>query len=293
MWDNVGKDAPGATGRPPLRVWELQDNSTRYEQLLAAPSDETLVTMWTAWAAITLPIGLFISILFVAILSSREARKYSFNIYLLSIMLPDIVFSLCCSVTCLLNAMNQQYYAPWMCQFQQWYTVFGVGSNAWLNAIITHQLYTMLRYSHGRRRYTPPTRRTIILQASGVYTFVGFLGTWGLFLQPVGALSGLACLPLDVDRRSTFIIWLVFVPLFVGIPLIYILYAGAYILYMKLLPPSGKRRLLTIYFGRLCLIFIIMWMPVFVIMYVAAGWFSPWVHWVGGTWSHLQGGKNF
>jgi hypothetical protein len=60
---------------------------------------------------------------------------------------------------------------------------------------------------------------------------------------------------------------------------------------MKLLPPSGKRRLLTIYFGRLCLVFIIMWIPAFVVMFVATEWLSPWVDWVGGTWSHLQAGK--
>jgi hypothetical protein len=59
---------------------------------------------------------------------------------------------------------------------------------------------------------------------------------------------------------------------------------------MKLLPPSGKRRLLAIYFGRLCLVFIIMWIPAFIVMFVATEWLSPWVDWVGGTWSHLQAG---
>jgi hypothetical protein len=232
--------------------------------------------MWTARASITLPIGMLVSILFAAIVSSREARKHSFNIYLLSIMFPDIVFSLCCGITCLLNAIHQQYWAPWMCQFQQWYTVFGIGSNAWLNAVITYQLYTMLRYSHDRRRY---------IQCDLYVCW--FLGTWGLFFQPVGALSGLACLPIDVDRRSTIIFRVVFVPLFVWIPTVYVLYAGAHVLYMKLLPPSGKRRLLTIYFGRLCLVFMIMWIPTFFVLFLAREWLSR----VGGTWSHLQGGK--
>jgi hypothetical protein len=287
MWE-----VPGPTGRPPLRVWELRDNSTRYEHLVAAPSDETLGTMWTAWASITLPIGIFISILFMAIICSREARKYSFNIYLLSTMLPDIVFSICCSITCMLNAINQLYWSPWMCQFQQWYTVFGIGSNAWLNAVITYQLHTMLQYSHDRRRYIPPTGRSVLVQASAIYAYVGFLGTWGLFLQPIGAPSGLGCLPIDADRRSTIFFWALFLPLFVGIPTVYVLYAGSHILYTQLLPPSGKRRLLTIYFGRLCLVFIIMWIPAFVIMFLATEWLSPWANWVGGTWSHLQGGKH-
>jgi hypothetical protein len=79
----------------------------------------------------------------------------------------------------------------------------------------------------------------------------------------------------------------VFVPLFVWIPTVYVLYAGAHVLYMKLLPPSGKRRLLTIYFGRLCLVFMIMWIPTFFVLFLAREWLSR----VGGTWSHLQGGK--
>jgi hypothetical protein len=54
------------------------------------------------------------------------------------------------------------------------------------------------------------------------------------------------------------------------------------------MPPSGKRRLLTIYYMRVIAAFVIMWVPfVVMVFFVANG--RPWLAWFGGAWSHLQG----
>jgi hypothetical protein len=281
-------------GRPPLRVWELNDNSTRYEKFLAAPSDETLHQMWSAWAGITLVVGVFSLVVFLGILSSRRARSNSFNLYLLFLMFPDIVFSICCGITCTLNAINGEYWSHWMCNFQQFYCVFGIGSNAWLNAVVAHQLYTMLRFSAQRRRYRPPTRTQVSCHAVLVYMFSAFLGTWGLiekesFPFHSGTRSGLACLPIEVDERSSLFFWLCFFPLFVGIPCVYVAWVSYDVWRRKLLPTTGHRRTLTVYFGRLIVVFVFMWLPTFIILFAAGNWLPPWAHWAGGTWSHLQG----
>ena len=280
-------------GRPPLRVWELTSNSTRYDNLLAAPSDRVLHAMWSSWAGIALSVGLFVSIVFLGMLSSPLTRTKPFNVYLLAIMFPDIVFSLCCGVTCLLNALNGEYWSTWMCNFQTFYCVFGIGANAWLNAVIAFQLHRMLKFSRGRRRYTPPKIVHILRQTGIVYVYTAFLGTWGIYLGkafPSAAPSGLACIPIEVDKKSSFFFWLIFFPIFVAIPVVYVIWVGYDVMFRsKLLPPSGKRRQLSVYFGRLVLAFIIMWLPTFLLLFVAGSWLPPWVHWVGGTWSHLQG----
>jgi hypothetical protein len=281
-------------GRPYIRVWDIDENSTRYDKLLAAPSDDDLHKYWSAWSGIALAVGFFTLTVFFGILSSHKVRQNSFNVYLMYLMIPDILFSLLCGVTCLLNAINGEYWSSLMCNFQQWYCVFGIGANAWLNAVITFQLHTMLKFGNQRRRYTSPTRKTVTAHALSVYLFVAFLGTWGLIGAPwwpfhSGPPSGLACLPIEVDRRSTIFFWSCFFPLFAGIPIAYVAYVCYDIWKRNLLPPMGRRRYLAIYFGRLILVFLVMWLPTLLLLFVISTWLPPWAHFAGGTWSHLQG----
>ena len=282
-------------GKPMLRTWELNENSTRYDQLLAAPSDETMHKYWIGWAAIAIAVGLSSLVVFLGVVSSRKARENAFNVYLLYLMIPDFTFSLLCGVTCALNAANGGYWSEWMCNFQQFYVIFGIGANAWLNAAVSHQLYKLLRFSYQRRKYQSPSRAYVTKQAIAVYLYCAFLGCWGFiekenFPYHIGAPSGLACLPIETDKQSTIFFWLCFFPLFVGIPIAYVAYVS-YEVFLggKLLPPTGKRRILTVYFFRLILVFLVMWIPAFILMFIAATWLPPWAHYAGGTWSHLQG----
>ena len=277
-----------------MRVWELNENSTRYDAIVAAPSDEALMHYWWTWAVVATMVGIASLILFLGIAFSPKARKNPFNLYLLYLSIPDFIFSLSCGITCLLNAINGEYWAAWMCNFQQWYCVFGIGSNAWLNACVVRELYKMLWFGYNRRRYTSPSLHFVSQQALVVFLFMGFLGTWGVIEAPhwpyhAGAPSGLACLPIEVDHASSLFFWLVFFPLFTGIPSVYIIYVTYRIWRYKLIPPTGKRRLLTVYFGRLIFVFYIMWLPTMILLFVIPSYGPTWVHFLGGLWSHLQG----
>jgi hypothetical protein len=280
---------------PPLRQWELNENSTRYEKNLAAPSDEQLTHYWWAWGSVALAAGIFTLVIFLSVITAApRIRKQSFNVYLIFLMIPDFSFSLLCGITCLLNAINGSYWSHWMCNFQQWYCVWGIGSNCWLNAIITYELHKLLKNSHQRRRYTIPSRRTVTLQALAVYLYCAFLGTWGLLERehlPLHAIqiSGLACIPVETDMQSSLFFWLFFMPLFSLIPICYVVYVTWDIWWHQLLPPSGKRRLLALYFGRIILVFLVLWGPYFLLNYILATWLPTWVIFAGGTLSHLQG----
>jgi len=99
----------------------------------------------------------------------------------------------------------------------------------------------------------------------------------------------LACLPVEQSWQSSIFFWLVFFPLFGAIPITYILYISFIVWKHKLLPPQGKRRLLVIYFGRIVVVFILCWVPYMLLLFVFTTWMPTWVHFAGGTLSHLQG----
>ena len=85
---------------------------------------------------------------------------------LVFLIIPDLVFSFFCGVTCALNAANGDYVSAGWCRFQVVYCVWGIGSNAWLNAAIARHVHDMLRCGQAMKRYFAPTRRQVVLEAS-------------------------------------------------------------------------------------------------------------------------------
>ena len=138
-------------GIPRLREWELTEDSTRYEINIAAPSDETLVVHWSIWTGVALFAGIFVLVVFIALIINPRIRRQPFNCYLLYLMIPDFVFSLSCGVTCLLNTVKGSYWSHTMCNWQQFYVVWGVGSNCWINAIISYQIHNLLKCSQASK----------------------------------------------------------------------------------------------------------------------------------------------
>ena len=281
--------------RADLRQWEYNATvHSRYDYLLAAPSDHTLRVMWTAWAVIAFIVGIISVTVFLGILSNAKARSNSFNFYILFLAFPDFFLSLCCAVTCTLNAVKGEYWSHLQCNFQSFYVVFAISANTWLNAVLAHQLHKMLHFSHCRRRYHPPSRRTVAQQAAVVYVYCTILGLFCLIDQPwfpfhTRASSGMACVPVEIDKRSSLFFWLVFFPLFVGIPIVYITWVCYDIYHRQLMPPTPDKRYMFIYYGRIILVFFIMWLPTLVLGFLLSSWLPPWGFWAGGTWSHMQG----
>ena len=278
---------------PLLRQWELTDNSTRYDINVAAPSDDLLMKYWYGWSTVAFLAGSYVLIVFLSILSCRKVRQQTFNLYLLFLLIPDIIFSFCCGMTCILNATHGHYYSHEMCNFQQFYVIWGIGSNCWLNAIISYQLHNLLICSQIGRRYKIPTKKQVTYQAITVYMYCAFLGSLGFiqnskFPYHTIPINGLACLPTELDWKSSLFFWLLMLPCFALLPILYVMYVAYKIYKCKLLPPSGKRRALSIYFGRIILVFIVFWGPHFLLDYILATWLPIPIKYAGGVISHLQ-----
>ena len=280
-----------------IHLWDLNENSTRFDEASAAPSDDDLKIQWIGTATIAGIVAFFTFLLMISILRVREVRNKSFNCYILSVVLPEFQFSLSCSITCALNAIHGRYMGEAMCGWQTWYAIFGFAASCWMNAVISNQLFVMLKLSHFSQRYTAPTIRHVAKQTLAVYTYAACLAslcTWNVFGVPFkgGIYQGYACLAKDYDDPSTIFFWLGFLPLCVLIPLVYVISCIIRIYRGGMLPPPGQRTTLYMYFS-LIFVFVFMWLPFIVITFVwgpaSPGVDSTWVLWIGAQFSHLQG----
>jgi hypothetical protein len=134
-------------GHPVVRLSDLlkeNGGGTRWERLVAVPDDDddtVLVRMWWMTGAICLFVAVFVSVVFIAILRSPLAMKFSFNVYLLALMIPDIVHTSQSALVWWLSAATGEYVSARMCMYQSWFTMFGLGGNSWINAIIAYELW--------------------------------------------------------------------------------------------------------------------------------------------------------
>ena len=283
---------------PPLYLWEISStsNHTRYDYPKAWPAEDQLRLEFILLATVNAVVSFFVFFLIVALLRSKRVYRASpFHRYLLYIAIPDFLVSFFCLITCFLSAHDSQYYSEWMCGWQSFYLNFAFIANAWLNGIIVYQIHTMLRYSNRRRRYKPPTERTITMHSLAVYAYAlcwGLLCGFNLPFLPHSShlYYGFACMPMEYSTASTVFFWAVYIPLSLGLPLIFAAYVVFDILYRGLLPPTGRRRQLSMFLLRLCCLYFAIWFPFLVL--ISTGNFvriSPLVHWIGALLSHLQG----
>ncbi|CAJ1969929.1 unnamed protein product [Cylindrotheca closterium] len=153
----------------------------------------------------------------------------------------------------------------------------------------------MLKCSRNAIRYHPPTREMVIKQCLIVYAFALFVASWSNWgvsetWWPIrnNVYSGVFCLPMPYDFRSTLFFYLLYAPLVFFLPLFYICYVVFDIAKNKLLPHREQRKTLMIFF-RLLLVYFVMWVPALFLTFVAGNWLSwPYVTF-GAIWAHLQG----
>jgi len=258
---------------PKIRIWDIHENSTHYDKMVAAPSDRDMYLMWVFWSLIMAIVAVATGFVGMAVLCDKKARKNPFNVYLLGLMAPDFIMSLLCFMTCWVNAATGYFYSVELCYAQSFYFIFGIAANSWLNSMIARQLYKMLVDAKNCIPFQPPTRKAVLLEIFGVYLYASFVASWGLLDLPwlphhTQLVLGTACIPMDYDTASTIFFYCVFFPALMGGPLVYVLWVLYKIKRDHVLPTTGKRRILTVYFMRLALVFVLMWLPALVFLFI-------------------------
>lgn len=291
--NNSSSSSSTPINEPTIRIWELTEDSSHYDRMVAAPSDSDLVKFWSGWSAIMLFTGIVTTLILIPIVRRRSVRKNPFNLYLIFLMIPDMLVAWTCGLTCLSNAIAGHYISESMCKAQSWYMIGWIAASSWLNANIARQLYMMLRSASRFQKYQPPTRRRVVIESLGIYLYAMCLASLGMFnaewLPHKTRLAvGAHCVPLDYSTGSSIFFFCVFTPLIFGIPLLYVCWAAYQIWSKNMLPPSGRRRILAVYFFRLAAVLLLMWLPGLLLFFVNFAFVNPWVQWAGAAWSHLQ-----
>ena len=286
-------------GRPGVRIWEVDESSTNFERQRAAPSDETLHRVWMAWSTFFFAFATFNVIVFLGIITARKVRRRPFNVYVIFLMVPDIVYTLSCAVQCAILSARGGFITPGSCQVQSFYLMFGLTANSWMNALVAKELRRLLTVSGRRARYKPPKKTKIFRDCLFVYLFsavlamISWLDSVPWWPHKTGLQNGLVCLPIAYDLTSSLVFWLVFFPIMSGVPLFYCAYVAWHVWYQNLLPPPGKRRELMAYFYRITGVFAIMWVPGVFFFYVSVTFpnvnVQVWAIYIASVWSHSQG----
>mmetsp|Transcript_31671 Transcript_31671/g.64435 ORF Transcript_31671/g.64435 Transcript_31671/m.64435 type:complete len:525 (+) Transcript_31671:325-1899(+) len=282
-------------GQPVLRFSDLNENSTRYDYLAAAPSDDDLVKMWIAIGTTSVVVSVWVGIIFSGIACSRKARALTFNLYLLFLMVPDFLMSFLCAIACFLAVSAGHWYSPFMCHFQSWFIVFGIGGNSWMTVVILRQIHKMLCNARRCIRYTNPTRKQVCIQSGIALLWATFLGIWAVLPTswniPIRTYpqQGYACVPIEYNFPSSLFYFLVFFPCLSGIPLIYTTYVIFDVWRKSLLPKRGQRRVFAVYMMRIILCMYCWWLPSIMFKYFIPSAVGPWGKCFFSIWMHLQG----
>lgn len=217
-----------------------------------------------------------------------------FNWYLLFISIPDFLAAFFCFWTCVLSIQKGEYFGEAMCGFQSFYLTWAFTSNTWLNARIVYEIHKLLRFSNIRKRYVPPTKKDVKIQAAGVYLYSLF---WAIlagfnfkgFPMESGNHRGFACYPIDTEGSVWFTLG-VYMPLTILIPSFYAVVAMLHIWKRKLLPPAGRRRRIALFLIRVIVVYLGVWGPFLVVYFLLyAIDLNPWYQFSISMLSHLQG----
>jgi hypothetical protein len=125
-----------------LRLLDDSDSATRWDYLEVVPDDDNvLVIMWWLTGSVCLVVTIFITIVLLAVLKSKPAMKFGFNVYLVALMIPDWIHTSQSALIWYLSAMSGRYIGQAACYYQSWFTYFGLGGTAWINAIVAYELW--------------------------------------------------------------------------------------------------------------------------------------------------------
>mmetsp|Transcript_11902 Transcript_11902/g.32997 ORF Transcript_11902/g.32997 Transcript_11902/m.32997 type:complete len:400 (-) Transcript_11902:152-1351(-) len=256
-------------------------------------SDSTRRKVWLTLAIQTMLANIIIGFVLISIVINPQARKKPFNLFLIFLMIPDLVFNGPDPFLYLFNYRGGKYISVPACKLQGCLLSFGLIGNCQMNALIALEIHRMLCQSHQRRHYFPPSIGTVVKRCGAIYLLATCISVlWSLNFNALSMRTplvggGTICAPAPYDLRSVLVYYIFMGSMTLWVPCGICAYVTVDVLRRGLLPKKGEgKRALAIYFFRLLLVFIIFWIPTIVSVFVAT---NPWLTFVGAIWSHSQG----
>eukprot|EP00797_Seminavis_robusta_P021717 Sro33_g021750.1 n/a (374) ;mRNA; r:157288-158409 len=131
----------------------------------------------------------------------------------------------------------------------------------WLNGVIVYQIHYVLQKSNQFVKVPPPTVQHVCKQVAATYFVAALFFGWAMFLY----LRGLVVFSLSTVVN----VWIGTRVVMVAPPFFYVSYVGIDVWYRNLLPASGRTRVLSLYFLRVIIVFMLTWIPYFIIYEIA------------------------
>lgn len=202
-----------------------------------------------ALASISLTLGL---ILTLGILSSKTARKRSYNVYLLGVALPDLILN-CFAIVLGSRSLRELNVS---CPATQWTIHFYAAANTWVNGLIARQVFVLLKNSKRRKRTSSPRLRRVFIEMSGVALFAIAAGVWAVFAICRGIFD------FVTNPRTAALVTSLTLFFIVGPPFLYLMYVCFRVWKDSLFPRHNSRtRTLALFFARIVICFVVFWVP--------------------------------
>jgi hypothetical protein len=198
---------------------------------------------------------------------SRQQGYNGFNYYLILLTIPDLVLN--AFLIGLYASYINQFYIPELSgyvvyAFRQggvvipfdYAIIFGCSTaNLWMNAVVAHAVFDLLKKSHQGVRVKPPAMKKATIQAAVVYCYALIIFFAHYYLDG------------NEDINMTTAAPVIYFMLSAGFPIIYLCYVCIVIWYRGLVPSLGGRlREVSLYFFRIIVIFLVIWLPSIALM---------------------------
>ena len=217
-------------------------------------------------------------------LRDNERRNNSFNMYLFFIILPDALLNGTNGVDqiyeALTNGKHPHNIFP-LCEIDIGFNFFYYFTNVYMNAILAHEIYKLVIKSNQRKRANPPTTLRVLKQVFAVYLFTTLLSIWYMLdvpWSPFGFQNMTYCITKagsptsSQDEKQIFSKTATSFMSYglVLLPFLYVFCIGFVVWNRKLLPFRGRTRAISLYFFRIIVVFICLYIPNLVIAGIIA-----------------------
>jgi len=215
-----------------------------------------------ALLALSIFLVISISIVLAAMLRSKDVRSQAFNVYLIFLLVPALVL-------CVFLVVKFTFYflgmSPPICSVVYSIRHFYAASNIWLNAIVAHHCFVLLRNSKNRLRSKPPKMKLVFKQVAIVYFgSVGYAALESALKCEFLLSDSWNAQTIGFMTADSVLSFLVLVP-----PFGYFLYVCYRILRGQYFPKHGRTRVLALYFLRITATFVVVWIPVVILELVS------------------------
>ncbi|CAJ1939949.1 unnamed protein product [Cylindrotheca closterium] len=248
----------------------------------AGDVDEDVQPLSTAFVAILYGKALinlvasFACFFFIAaMLSKPTIRNNSYNLYVVFMIFPDGINTLFRVLTNVFLALNHgvHWYPPGFHYLDLFFWMFYYVCNFYLNVFVTFEINKLVEHCHRGRRIPVLKLQRTRRQIAGVYFFSACIASLMVLPFPF------ALYHIIDDRRGkgrtgsgpngwySFDVATYIFLLIMAVPVSFVLLVAVRMWIKKLLPKRGRLRVLTLFFLRVIILFIVFYVPATTLTY--------------------------